>query len=335
MRHTIRPTVAHMTRRVAARTAAASVLMLASVAAQAQTYPSRPITLVVPLGAGGAMDTIIRLMGPRLAERLGQPIVVDNRTGGGTVTGATVVARASADGYTLLVAPSGTLTTNVALYKKLSYDPVKDFVPIALYAHVPFVLVVNPDLPVRSVPDLVRYAKSGKLSYSSTGTGAAPHLATELLRSALDVPMTHVPYRGAVQALADVVAGHVQLTFADISVAAPLLADGKLRALGVSSPGRVGILPDVPPLAEAGVPGFDAMSWHMVVAPAGTPPEIVAALHSAFAAVGETPEIKNRLVAMGLIPVATPQAAELGKFLQAEIARWGRLVEKVGIAGSE
>ena len=331
----IRPTVTRMTRRAAALAAVAIAMTWANAAAYAQAYPSRPITLVVPLGAGGAMDTIIRLMGQRLAERLGQPIVVENRTGGGTVTGANTVAHAAADGYTLLVAPSGTLTINVALYKKLSYDPLKDFVPIALYAKVPFVLVVNPALPIRSVPELVQYARSGKVSYSSTGTGAVPHLATELLRSALDVPMTHVPYRGAVPALADVIAGHVQLTFADISVAAPLLAEGKLRALGVSSPGRVGSLADVPPLAEAGVPGFDAMSWHMVVAPAATPPDVVAALHAAFAAVGDAPEIKARLVAMGLIPVSTPPVAELRRFLQAEIIRWSGLVEKVGVAGTE
>ena len=178
----------------------AAILSLCAVTSvRAETFPSRPVTLVVPLGAGGAMDVIIRSMGPKLTEILGQPMVVENKTGGGTVTAAQYVAKSvSADGYTLLVAPSGTLTTNAVLYKTLTYDPIKDFVPIALYTKVPFVLVVNADLPIRNVADLVNYAKAGnKLSYSSTGTGAVPHLATELLRSAINIEMTHVPYRGA------------------------------------------------------------------------------------------------------------------------------------------
>jgi len=305
-------------------------------AVSAETFPSRPIVLVVPLAAGGAMDTIIRTMGPKLSEILGQPIVVEDRTGGGTVIAAVAVARAAPDGYTLLVAPSGTLTTNVALYKKLPYDPEHDFVPVALYAKVPFVLVVNSDLPIKSISDLVKYAKTGApLSFSSTGTGAAPHLATELLKSQLGIEMTHVPYRGAPPALMDVIAGREQLTFADPSLAPPFIKDGKVRALGVSSLSRIGIMPDVPPLAEAGVPGFEAVSWHMVMAPAGTPPEIVEKLHAAFKAVGKMPEIQERLVAMGLIPVDTPSVSDLKKFQNAELIKWRQLTEKAGIAGTQ
>jgi tripartite-type tricarboxylate transporter receptor subunit TctC len=302
----------------------------------AETFPSRPVMLVVPLGAGGAMDVIIRTMGPKLTEQLGQPMIVENKTGGGTVTAAQYVAKSvAADGYTLLVAPSGTLTTNAVLYKTLPYDPVHDFVPIALYAKVPFVLVVNSSLPINNIADLVRYSKGGgTLSYSSTGTGAVPHLATELLKSALGIEMTHVPYRGAPPALTDVVAGHVQLTFADPSIAPPMLKDGKVRALGASSLSRIGIMPDVPPLAEAGVPGFEAASWHMVVAPASTPPDVVAKLHAAFKAVGKLPEIQERLTGMGLIPVDTPSVPELKKFLEAEMIKWRAQVEKAGIAGS-
>ncbi len=301
----------------------------------AETFPSRPITLVVPLGAGGAMDVIIRTMNPKLTEILGQTMIVENKTGGGTVTAAQYVAKSvSADGYTLLVAPSGTLTTNAVLYKTLPYDPLRDFVPIALYAKVPFVLVVNADLPIKSIPDLVSYAKSNKLSYASTGTGAVPHLATELLRSALGIEMTHVPYRGAPPALTDVIAGHVQLTFADPSLAPPLLKDGKVRALGASSLSRIGIMPDVPPLTEVGVPGFEAVSWHMVVAPVGTPPDVVEKLHAAFKTVGKQPEIQEKLVGMGLIPVDTPSVPELKKFLDAEMLKWRHQVEKAGIAGS-
>ena len=309
--------------------------LCAGSAALAETFPARPVTLVVPLGAGGAMDVIVRTMGAKLTERLGQPMIVENKTGGGTVTAAQFVAKAAPDGYTLLVAPSGTLTTNAVLYKTLPYDQVRDFVPVALYTKVPFVLVVNPSLPINNVADLVRYSKGGgALSYSSTGTGAVPHLATELLKSALGIEMTHVPYRGAPPALTDVVAGHVQMTFADPSLAPPLLKDGKVRAIGVSSLSRIGIMPDVPPLAEAGVPGFEAVSWHMVVAPAGTPPEVVEKLHAAFKAVGKLPEIQERLVGMGLIPIDTPSVGDLRKFLEAEMAKWRQQVEKAGIAGS-
>jgi tripartite-type tricarboxylate transporter receptor subunit TctC len=317
--------------------AAAAFLFCAWPAAvSAETFPSRAIMLVVPLAAGGAMDTIIRAMGPKLSEILGQPIVVENRTGGGTVIAAVSVARANPDGYTLLVAPSGTLTTNVALYKKLPYDPERDFVPIALYTKVPFVLVVNSDLPVKSIPDLVRYAKGGAtLSFSSTGTGAAPHLATELLKSALGIEMTHVPYRGAPPALMDLVAGHVQVTFADPSLAPQFMKDGKVRALGVSSLARIGIMPDVPPLAEAGVPGFEAVSWHMVMAPAGTPPDVVEKLHAAFKAVGKMPDIQERLVAMGLLPIDSPPVNELKAFQNSELIKWRGMAEKAGVAGTE
>jgi tripartite-type tricarboxylate transporter receptor subunit TctC len=314
--------------------AAIALALCAGSPAFAETFPSRPVTLVVPLGAGGAMDVIIRTMGPKLTEILGQPMVVENKTGGGTVTAAQFVAKSTPDGYTLLVAPSGTLTTNAVLYRSLPYDPMHDFVPIALYAKVPFVLVVNSDLPIKNVADLVKYSKDNKLSYSSTGTGAVPHLATELLKSALGIEMTHVPYRGAPPALTDVMAGHVQLTFADPSLAPPLLKDGKIRALGVSSLSRIGIMPDVLPLAEAGVPGFEAVSWHMVVAPVGTPPDVIGKLHAAFKAVGKQAEIHDKLVSMGLIPVDTPSVPDLKKFLEAETVKWRQQVEKAGIAGS-
>jgi tripartite-type tricarboxylate transporter receptor subunit TctC len=315
--------------------AIATLTLCLGAGASAETFPARPVTLVVPLGAGGAMDVIIRTMGPKLTEILGQPMIVENKTGGGTVTAAQYVAKAPPDGYTLLVAPSGTLTTNAVLYKALPYDPVRDFIPVALYTKVPFVLVVNADLPVKNIADLVRYAKAGnKLSYASTGTGAVPHLATELLKSALGIEMTHVPYRGAPPALTDVIAGHVQLTFADPSLAPPILKDGKVRALGASSLTRIGIMPDVPALTEAGVPGFEAVSWHMVVAPAGTPPDVIQKLNAAFKTVGKQPEIQAKLVGMGLIPVDTPSEAELRKFLDAEMVKWRAQVEKAGISGS-
>ena len=225
--------------------------------ALAQDFPSRPITFVIPLGAGGVMDVIARVIGPKLAERLGRPVVIENRTGGGTVIGANAVARAAPDGHTLLFAPSGTLTTNVTLYKSLPYDPVKDFVPIALYAKIPFVLVVHPSLPAHSIADLVKLAKTRTLSYASTGTGAVPHMAGELLKSMTGLEMTHVPYRGVTQTMTDVVAGHVQMTFASPDSAMGAIKDGRVRALGVSSLTRVPVLPDVATIAESGLPGFE------------------------------------------------------------------------------
>ena len=306
-------------------------------AVRAQDYPTRQVTIVVPLTAGGALDILARTLGAKLADRLGKPFVVENRTGGGTVTAAVWVAKAPADGYTLMFTPSGTLATNATLYKNLPYNPAADFVPIALLAKVPFVLVVDPALPVRSIADLIKYAKErpGTISFSSTGTGAVPHLAAELLKSAIGVEMTHVPYRGAPQALSDVVAGHVQLTFADPSISPPLIKEGKVRALGVSSLTRLSSLPDIAPLAEVGVPGFEAVSWHMVVAPAHTPPEIVNKLHDEIKMLVAQPEIQQQMIKMGLIPVDSPSVEQLQSFVASEIVRWGKLVQQAGIAGSQ
>jgi tripartite-type tricarboxylate transporter receptor subunit TctC len=307
-------------------------------AARAQDYPNRPITLVLPLGAGGAMDIVARSgLGPKLAERLGRPVVIENRLGGGTVIAATSVAHAAPDGYTLLFAPSGTLTTNATLYKSLPYDPGKDFIPVALTSKIGFVLVVNADLPVRSLADLITYAKQnpGKLSYGSTGTGATPHLAIEMIKSATGIEMTHVPYKGSIAALTDVVAGHIQLTFTDPAISPQLIAEGKVRALGVSSLTRVGVLPDVPTLAESGLPGFEAVSWHMLVAPAGTPKDIVTRLNTELKGIMSLPETKKQIVDIGLIPMEPPSVEEMQKFLAAEIARWGKLVHEAGIAGTE
>jgi tripartite-type tricarboxylate transporter receptor subunit TctC len=304
--------------------------------AAAEDYPSRPVTMLVPLGAGGAMDIIVRSFAPKLAARLGKTVLVENRTGGGTVIAANDVAHGTPDGYTLLVAPSGTLTTNVTLYQKLSYDPVKDFVPIALYCQVPFVLVSNPELPFKTIPELIAYAKAnaGKLSFGSTGTGAVPHLAGELLKSMAGIDMVHVPYKGGPPALNDVMAGNIQVFFADTAISPPLVASGKLRALGVSSKTPVGVLPDVPPIADS-VPGFDAVSWHLIAAQSGTRPDIVNRLHDDIRAVIKTPEIWQQMITMGLIPIDTPPVDELKGFVKTEIVRWGDIVRKIGIAGTE
>jgi tripartite-type tricarboxylate transporter receptor subunit TctC len=308
------------------------------VAARADDYPARPTTLVVPLGAGGAMDIIARAsLAPKLAERLGHPVIVENRTGGGTVIAATAVAHAAADGYTLLFAPSGTLTTNATLYKSLPYDPGRDFIPVALTSKIGFVLVVNAGLPIHTLAELVSYAKAhpGELSYGSTSVGATPHLGMEMLKAATGIEMTHVPYKGSPAALNDVVAGHVQLTFTDPAISPQLIAAGKVRALGVSSLTRVGVLPDVPTLAESGLPGFEAVSWHMLVVPANTPKPVVERLNTEFKAIMARPEVQKQIVDIGLIPMQPPSVPGMQTFLASEIVRWGKLAQQAGIAGTE
>jgi tripartite-type tricarboxylate transporter receptor subunit TctC len=264
-------------------------------------------------------------------------VIIENRTGGGTVIAASAVAKAAPDGYTLLFAPAGTLTTNATLYKKLPYDPGKDFVPVALTTKVGFVLVINPSLPVRNVADLIKYAKAnpGKLSFASTGTGATPHLAGEMLKNMAGFEMTHIPYKGSPPALQDVMAGHVHMTFTDPAISPALIRDDKVRALGVSSLTRVGVLPDVPTIAESGLPGFEAVSWHMVVAPAGTPKDIVNRLNAELKTIVALPEVQRKIRDMGLIAIDTSSPDELKRFLDDEINRWGKLVHQVGIAGTE
>ena len=254
--------------------ALAGVLLLASAAAaHAQDYPTRQVTLLLPFAPGGAIDVGARFFAQKLGERFGKPFVVENRPGAGTVIAANAVAKAAPDGYTILVALSP-LATNATLYKQLPYDPTKDFAPVARVADIPFVLVVNPSLPVHSVAELIAYAKErpGKLTYASSGPGSTLHLAGELLKSMTGIEMTHVPYRGSPPALSDVVAGHVNLMFSDPSSAVAQIKEGKVRPLGVSSLTRMPTAPDLPPLAEAGVPGFEAVSWSLFVAPANTPP---------------------------------------------------------------
>ncbi len=309
--------------------------MLFANLAQAQDYPNKPITLVVPLGAGGALDIISRSIAPSLEAKLGKPIVVENRLGGGTVIAAVSVAKAPADGYQLLFSPSGTLTTNATLYKKLPYDPEKDFVPVALTAKIPFVLVVNPSVPAKTIPELVAYSKAQPLSYGSTGTGAAPHLIMELFKNLTGLQAMHIPYKGAVPAMTDVVGGHTHMTFADPSITRELVDAGKIRAIGISSLTRAAAVPDVPTIAELGLPGFEGVSWHLVVAPTGTPDAVVEKLRGAFKSAIADPEIQKKLVGMGVIPVDSPAKADLVRFVADEKTRWGKIVQQVGIAGTE
>ncbi len=306
-------------------------------AAQAQDYPTRPVTLVVPYVPGGSTTLVARLFGQKLEQRLGKPLVVENRPGAGTLIGASYVARAEPDGYTLLFATSTTMAINVTLYKKLSYDPVKDFVPLALVADNPFILVVNPALPIHSIADLVRVAKAkpGELTFASSGSGSAAHLFMELVQSLTDTKMTHVPYRGLAPGLNDVVAGHVSLMFGDFATALPLVRAGKLRALGVSTGQRNAAAPDLPTVAEAGLSGYEASAWHMIVAPAQTPKPIVARLNADLRTAAGAPDLQKQLLEQGITPVVTKSPKELSQFVTSEIARWGKVVERAGVAGSE
>jgi tripartite-type tricarboxylate transporter receptor subunit TctC len=301
---------------------------------RAQDYPARPINLIVPYAPGAATDTVARLLGQRLEQRIGKPLVVENRPGAGTVIAASFVARSNPDGYTLLFAASSTMAINATLYKKLAYDPAKDFVPVALVAGVPFILVVNPSLPVNSVADLVALAKRepGELTFASSGPGSAAHLYGELLKSMTGIEMTHVPYRGLAPALNDLVAGHVSLMFGDFSTSLQLIKAGQLKALGVSTAQRNGAASDIPTVAEAGVPGYEASSWQMIVAPTNTPKSIV---NAEFRTISSEPDVQKEFTIRGLTSLVTPPPVELARFVPSEIVRWGKVVEQAGIAGTE
>ncbi len=293
--------------------------------------------MIVPFTAGGAGDILARMLGARLEQKWGKPLVVENKPGAGGVIGAIAVAKAAPDGYTLMIAPSATMAVNVSLFKNLSYDPTMDFVPLALVAQTPFVLVVNPDVPVKSIADLIQYAreKDGKLSYATAGPGVPHHLFAELLKSMTGIEMSPVAYRGSLPALNDVVAGHVPLMFVDIGPALGIIQAGKVRALGISTKTRFAALPDVPPLAEAGVPGFDAASWQMIVAPAKTPQPVIDKLHGDLKSLLDMQEIKDQTLRNGMIPTDSQSVDALKTFVRAEIVRWGKVVQQAGLAGTQ
>jgi tripartite-type tricarboxylate transporter receptor subunit TctC len=303
--------------------------------AAAQTYPSKPVTFVLPYAAGGNTDAIARTLAHRLEQRLGQPFVIEPRLGAASVIGATHVSRAAPDGYTILIGTSTTMAINVTIYKKLPYDPTGNLTPVALIAGVPFLLVVNPDLPIKTVADIAKVAKSRPkgLAYASNGAGGAGHLFAELMMGQLGVRMVHVPYKGLSPALNDVVAGHVQLMFGDFATALPLVRAGKLRALGVSTAERVGAGPEIPPLAEVGLKGFDASSWQMVIAPGGVPKPILDTLNTELRAIVDEPAVNKEFIRRGLLPLKSGTPEELRAFVKSEIARWGDVVRKAGVAG--
>src|SRR5215475_3585234 len=272
----------------------ASLAFAVATPAVAEDYPTRPVAIVVPTGAGGSMDMVARLLARRLESRFGKPFVIENRPGAGTNIGATAVARAAPDGHTLLMATSSTLAINASIYKSLPFDPQKDLIPVALYARVPFVLVVNPASAAQTAADLVRLAKEkpGTLSFGTSGTGTASHLFAELFKMQTGVEVTHVPYKSMVQPLNDVLGGHLHYMFSDLSPALPLVREGGLRALGVTSATRVPTADEIPTLAESAAPGYEAVAWLMIVTRAGTPSDTLTRLYDELKAVLAQPEIR-------------------------------------------
>jgi len=309
----------------------------ASLSAHAEDYPTRPVTLIAPWPPGGAIDTLCRILGAKLTDRLGRSVVIENRPGAGSVIGVAAAARAAPDGYTLVMGGSASLALSVTIYKRLPYDPTKDFAPIALTTRIPFVLVVNRSLPAHSVLELIQLAKQkpGELSYASGGPGSPHHLYAELLKSMTGIEMAHIPYKGSTPALSDIVAGHVPVMFADIVGALPLIRDGKVRALGVSSITRVPAAPEIPTIAESGVPGFDAVGWAMTVAPANTPQDVVQKLYAELKGISALPDVRQQMINLGTIPVDSPTPEKQQQFIDSEIVRWAKVVQQAGVAGSE
>jgi len=325
-----------MSRRLMPCFVAACIIAAFAAPAAAQDYPQRQVTIVVPFGAGGSVDIVGRLVALKLTERLGKPFIVENRPGAGTATATNAVAKSAPDGHTLLFAPSGTFAINPFLYKQLSYDPLKDLTMVALVTRDPLVLVVNPALPVKSLTDLIKYGKDnpGKLSFASTGPGTSLTLLGELLKFTAGIDITSVGYKSRAQGLQDVVAGHVQMMFADPASGIVQAQAGKVRALAVSSATRLAIAPDLPTFAEAGLPGVAVESWEMLAAPAGTPAAIVQRINAELRAVLALPDIQKQLNDRGQIPVVSPPPAELEKFVRDQQKLWGDIVRRAGQEGS-
>lgn len=315
-------------------------LLVASISAPAlaQEYPSKTVTVTLALAAGTGMDVVVRTWSEHLAQSLGRPVIVDNRPGANGIVAANAVRNAPADGHALLVASSAALAVNPTVYKQLPYDPQKDFLPIAVYLKSPFVLVVHPSLPVRSVKELAAYVKvrPEQLSYASTGPGGAPRLVTELFMRHYGLNITHVPYKNTPQGIVDIAAGHVQLGFVEASASRPFIHDKRLRALAVSSLSRFNSLPEVPALAEAmNSPGIEAVSWNALVAPAATPRAAINRLHSEMTRIVGLPDVNKAIASLDLIPVPLVSIEANQQYIAAEGRKWGDLVRKLGLAGSQ
>ena len=311
---------------------AGMLLTLAATAAQAQAYPARPIRFVVPYAPGGPLDLIARAIGQKLTEATGQAVVVDNKPGAGGNIGADIVAKAAPDGYTIVMGAVATHAINPTLYPKIPYDPVKDFTPVAMVAVVPNVLVVNPALPVKSVKELIDFAKAkpSSLNFASGSTGSTGHLAGELFNALAGVQMVHIPYKGGAPAMADLLAGQVQLMFDNLANALPQVKAGKLRALAVTTAQRSAFAPDLPTLAEAGVPGFDLTTWFGIFLPGNAPRDIVLRLDTEINKALNAPDMKDRLEKMGAEPPANNTPERFAAFIKVEFDKYARVIKASG-----
>lgn len=313
----------------------ATALAAATGTAMAQAYPVKPIRFIVPSTPGGSVDTLARTVGPRLADKWGQQVIVDNRSGAGGAIAGELVAKSPPDGYTLLVGTVASLATNVSLQKKLPYDPMKDFAPVTLIATQNLMLLVHPSLPVKSVKELTALAKKkpGSLSFSSAGNGTGGHLSGELYKMLAGIDLLHVPYKGVAPAMIDVVSGQVTMTFASILSGSQQVKTGRLRALAVTGARRSPAVAELPTMMEAGVAGYESATWYGIVAPAGTPADIVNRLSSEVVAILKGPEMNDRLSKEGADPVGnTP--AEFARHIQTEIEKWRKVIRAAGIQPS-
>ncbi|MSQ20278.1 MAG: tripartite tricarboxylate transporter substrate binding protein [Betaproteobacteria bacterium] len=306
-------------------------LLYAAASIAQSSYPSRPVRFIVPSSSGGGTDIITRAIAVKLAERLGQPFVIENRPGATGIIGYEMLAKADADGYTILTAASP-ITINPVLYKKVPYDVLKDYAPITLLATVPNILLVHPSVPAQSVKELIALAKAqpGHFHYASAGLGSSPHMSMELLKSMAGIDLAHVPYKGTGPGLIDLLAGRVAVMLTNVLSAVPHVKSGKLRALGVSGTRRSSVMPEVPTIAEAGVAGYEVMQWYGVLAPAGTPREIVLRLQAEIVRALELPDVKERLATDGAEAVgSTPEA--FGVLIRSEVTRWAAVAKNAGI----
>ncbi len=310
---------------------AVALCTLLPLVAHAQAWPARPIRVVVPFPPGGAVDFYARVVQQPLGEALGQTVVIDNKVGASGMIGAENVAKSAPDGYTLLLGNIATLAINPGIYAKMAYEVARDFTPIMHTVDVNYVLVVHPSVPAGSVAELIAYAKAnpGKLAYGSAGSGSLPHLATELFKAATGTDLIHVPYKGGGPMVTDLLGGTVQVVIGDQANLMPHVKSGKLRALAVASPQRSTNYPDLPTIAESGVPGFQAVAWNGLVAPAGLPPEIRNRIHDAFAKTMALPEVRDKLRGGGLEPVGD-SPDEFARFMRAEGAKWSKIAKDVG-----
>ncbi len=316
----------------------AAALTLQTAPLHAQSYPSKTISIIVTLVPGTGMDIVARAYGEKLTQSLGRPVIIENKPGAGQIIGVNALLAAPADGHTLVVATSGAMAINPSFYKKLPYDFQKDFIPVSLYLKSPFILVVNPQIPAKTVLEFIQYAKErpGKLSYSSANIGSAPHLAGAMLNMRFGLDILNIPYKDTAQSISDIASGTVQMAFAEAGASQSLIKDGRIRALAVSAQSRLSTLPDVPPLSEAAnAPDFEAVSWHALFAKAGTPQPIIARLHSEMKRIVNEPELVQRMRGIGLIPVDPPSVEATQKYILDEEAKWGGLVRKLGLAGSQ